>query len=77
MLVSDSLIDRISLIANLPTGPDRFDEAVGYTEKYQLYDAALAIWKDTERYLVCPRYALLLIAKLTIRYLIDHPWYLR
>lgn len=34
----------------LPTGADRFDEAVAYAEKYQLYDDALSIWKDTARY---------------------------
>ncbi|KAJ3555021.1 hypothetical protein NM688_g2799 [Phlebia brevispora] len=32
------------------TGDDRFDEAMAYVEKHQLYDNALSIWKDTERY---------------------------
>ncbi|KAF7791354.1 hypothetical protein EIP86_002368 [Pleurotus ostreatoroseus] len=31
-------------------GADRFDEAMAYVEKHQLYDTALAIWKDTDRY---------------------------
>ncbi|TRM68918.1 IKI3 family-domain-containing protein [Schizophyllum amplum] len=31
-------------------GPERFDEAVAYVERYQLYDDALRIWKGTEHY---------------------------
>jgi len=31
-------------------GDERFDEAIAYAEKYQLYDSALTIWKDTPRY---------------------------
>ncbi|KZT69682.1 IkappaB kinase complex, IKAP component [Daedalea quercina L-15889] len=31
-------------------GPERFDEAMTYVEKHQLYDAALAIWRSTAQY---------------------------
>ncbi|KAF5354980.1 hypothetical protein D9756_005531 [Leucocoprinus leucothites] len=31
-------------------GPERFEEAVDYIEKYQLHEAALNIWKNTDRY---------------------------
>ncbi|CAL1711610.1 unnamed protein product [Somion occarium] len=31
-------------------GPERFDEAMSYVEKHQLYDAALTIWRDTDHY---------------------------
>ncbi|KAF9450112.1 IkappaB kinase complex, IKAP component [Macrolepiota fuliginosa MF-IS2] len=31
-------------------GPERFDEAVDYIEKYQLHEAALGIWKATDRH---------------------------
>lgn len=34
-------------------GAERFAEAVAYVEKYQLYDSALEIWKDTPQYEVC------------------------
>jgi hypothetical protein len=30
-----------------------FEEAVEYIEKYQLHEAALGIWKNTDRYEVC------------------------
>ncbi|KAI0076404.1 IkappaB kinase complex IKAP component [Panus rudis PR-1116 ss-1] len=31
-------------------GSERFDEAMAYVEKHQLYDAALSIWRDTDKY---------------------------
>ncbi|TFY59586.1 hypothetical protein EVJ58_g5682 [Rhodofomes roseus] len=31
-------------------GAERFDEAMAYVEKHQLYDAALAIWRPTDQY---------------------------
>lgn len=31
-------------------GEDRFDEAMSYVEKHRLYDAALSIWKATDKY---------------------------
>ena len=34
-------------------GPERFDEAVEYTEQNRLYESALAIWKGTEHHAVC------------------------
>ena len=33
-------------------GSERFSEAIQYIERYQLYEAALNIWKDTDRYKV-------------------------
>lgn len=35
-------------------GPERFEEALAYIEKHQLYDNALSIWKGTEQYDVSP-----------------------
>lgn len=37
-------------------GPERFDEAVEYTEQHRLYEAALAIWKGTEHHAVCSHF---------------------
>lgn len=34
------------------TGVERFEEAIDYIEKYQLHEAALGIWKNTDRYVV-------------------------
>ncbi|KAI1786336.1 IkappaB kinase complex IKAP component [Ganoderma leucocontextum] len=31
-------------------GPERFEEAMAYAEKYRLYDHALSIWRDTDKY---------------------------
>lgn len=31
-------------------GPERFDEAIEYVEKHQLYDHALSIWRKTDHY---------------------------
>ncbi|KAL1945489.1 hypothetical protein VTO73DRAFT_2340 [Trametes versicolor] len=31
-------------------GPERFEEAMTYVEKHQLYDHALSIWRDTDKY---------------------------
>lgn len=43
---------RYSLVTiYLPfTGSERFDEAMAYVERHQLYDAALAIWRETDHY---------------------------
>lgn len=38
---------------SVPPGSERFEEAVDYIEKHQLYDTALDIWKNTDRYEVC------------------------
>lgn len=32
------------------SGPERFQEAIEYTERHQLYDSALSIWKDSDHY---------------------------
>lgn len=32
------------------TGPTHFEEAISYIEHHQLYQYALAIWKDSEQY---------------------------
>lgn len=34
-------------------GSERFEEAVDYIEKHQLYDTALDVWKGSDRYEVC------------------------
>ena len=34
-------------------GSERFEEAVNYIEKHQLYDTALDVWKGSDRYEVC------------------------
>jgi len=34
-------------------GSGRFEEAVDYIEKHQLYDTALDVWKGSDRYEVC------------------------
>lgn len=31
-------------------GPERFDDAMEYVEKYRLHETALSIWKNTENY---------------------------
>ena len=36
------LMDRVGL--------ERFDEAMEYVEKHQLYDHALSIWRGTDKY---------------------------
>ena len=33
-------------------GDERFDEAVSYIEKHQLYEPALVIWRDSKHYKV-------------------------
>ncbi|THG94781.1 hypothetical protein EW026_g6757 [Hermanssonia centrifuga] len=49
--IDDHLKHYEKALRNLSlAGEDRFDEALAYVEKYQLYDIALSIWKDTERY---------------------------
>jgi len=40
-------------ISRKRTGPDRFDEAMVYVEKYRLYNFALSIWEGTENFKVC------------------------
>jgi elongator complex protein 1 len=40
-------------------GPERFSEAIQYIERYQLYEAALNIWKDTDQYKVRTAFATL------------------
>lgn len=37
---------------DIVSGPDRFEEAMAYVEKHQLYDHALSIWRDTDKYQV-------------------------
>lgn len=39
-------------------GPERFNEAIAYIERYSLYEPALAIWKNTEQYQVIEIYRL-------------------
>lgn len=35
------------------SGPERFDEAMAYVEKHRLYDHALSLWRETDKYEVC------------------------
>ena len=49
--IDDHLRRYSSALRNLSlAGPERFDEAITYVERYQLYDDALRIWKGTDRY---------------------------
>ncbi|KAL1719857.1 IKI3 family-domain-containing protein [Schizophyllum commune] len=49
--IDDHLRRYTSALKNLSlAGPERFDEAITYVERYQLYDDALRIWKGTDRY---------------------------
>lgn len=41
---------HVNIDVDVLAGPDRFDEAVDYIEKYQLYEAGLGIWKGSDRY---------------------------
>ncbi|KAI5890064.1 IkappaB kinase complex, IKAP component [Schizophyllum commune H4-8] len=49
--IDDHLRRYSSALKNLSlAGTERFDEAIAYVERYQLYDDALRIWKGTDRY---------------------------
>ncbi|KAF5365923.1 hypothetical protein D9758_006686 [Tetrapyrgos nigripes] len=49
--IDDHLRRYTSALRNLSlAGPSYFDEATEYVERYQLYETALSIWKETERY---------------------------
>ncbi|KAL1687873.1 IKI3 family-domain-containing protein [Schizophyllum commune] len=49
--IDDHLRRYSSALRNLSlAGAERFDEAIAYVERYQLYDDALRIWKGTDRY---------------------------
>ncbi|KAK7052844.1 putative elongator complex protein 1 [Paramarasmius palmivorus] len=49
--IDDHLRRHVSALENLNlAGASRFEEAIEYAERHQLYDAALRIWKDTENY---------------------------
>ncbi|KIK60852.1 hypothetical protein GYMLUDRAFT_244010 [Collybiopsis luxurians FD-317 M1] len=49
--IDDHLKRYSSALRNLAqAGPDYFDEAIRYVERYSLYDVALEIWKETDRF---------------------------
>ncbi|KAG2015494.1 pol II transcription elongation factor [Coprinopsis cinerea AmutBmut pab1-1] len=49
--IDDHLKRYESALRNLSkAGPERFEEALQYTERHNLYEPALKIWKGTERY---------------------------
>ncbi|KAI5835371.1 IkappaB kinase complex, IKAP component [Schizophyllum commune Tattone D] len=49
--IDDHLRRYSSALRNLSlAGAERFDEAIAYVERYQLYEDALRIWKGTDRY---------------------------
>lgn len=49
--IDDHLKRHESALRNLSlAGHDHFDEAVAYVELHRLYEAALRIWKNTDRY---------------------------
>ena len=35
---------------NTVIGPERFDEAMSYVEKHRLYDHALSLWRESDKY---------------------------
>ncbi len=49
MSVSSAVLKpRIDIVP----GSERFEEAMAYVEKHQLYDHALSIWRNTDKYQV-------------------------
>ncbi|KAJ8489069.1 hypothetical protein ONZ51_g3188 [Trametes cubensis] len=49
--IDDHLRRYEKALTNLSlAGPERFDEAMEYVEKHQLYDHALSIWRGTDKY---------------------------
>ncbi|KAI0048587.1 IkappaB kinase complex, IKAP component [Auriscalpium vulgare] len=49
--IDDHLRRHQSALRNLSqAGSDRFDEAMDYVEKHQLYESALSIWSETDSY---------------------------
>ena len=51
--IDDHLQRFESALRNLSlSGSDHFDDAMSYVERHQLYEEALLIWKDSERYQV-------------------------
>ncbi|KZT05444.1 IkappaB kinase complex IKAP component [Laetiporus sulphureus 93-53] len=49
--IDDHLKRHSKALRNLSrAGSERFDEAMQYVEKHKLYEDALAIWRDTDRY---------------------------
>ncbi|TFK65584.1 IkappaB kinase complex, IKAP component [Pluteus cervinus] len=49
--IDDHLKRRESALKNLSlAAEEKFDEATAYIEQYQLYEVALKIWKETEKY---------------------------
>ncbi|ESK87867.1 pol ii transcription elongation factor [Moniliophthora roreri MCA 2997] len=49
--IDDHLRRYANALKNLSlAGPSRFDEAIEYAERHQLYGVALKIWKDTDKY---------------------------
>ena len=52
--IDDHLKRHEKALTNLSlAGPERFEEAMTYAEKHRLYDHALSIWRDTDKYEVC------------------------
>ncbi|KAM5537957.1 hypothetical protein V8D89_008433 [Ganoderma adspersum] len=49
--IDDHLKRHEKALTNLNlAGPERFEEAMTYAEKHRLYDHALSIWRDTDKY---------------------------
>lgn len=55
--IDDHLQRFGSALRNLSlAGSDHFNDAMAYVEHHQLYEEALSIWKDSERYQVRNRF---------------------
>ncbi|KAI0752776.1 IkappaB kinase complex IKAP component [Daedaleopsis nitida] len=49
--IDDHLKRHEKALTNLSrAGPERFDEAMAYVEKHRLYDHALSLWRETDKY---------------------------
>jgi len=48
-----SLSLALVILFMVRVGSERFEEAVDYIEKHQLYDTALDVWRGSDRYEVC------------------------
>lgn len=49
--IDDHLKRHAKALRNLSlAGEERFEEALAYVERHQLYEAALDIWRDTDEY---------------------------
>lgn len=54
--IDDHLKRHEKALRNLSlAGEERFEEALAYVERHQLYETALDIWRDTDKYQVSQR----------------------